>query len=73
MKITTLRTSDCPDEIQCVSIHDLDIHPERRYVITKQETDPAVLAAFAHLIGPGEQLGFGPADMFPACACGGGQ
>jgi hypothetical protein len=45
----------------------------RRYVITKRETDPDILAAFAPLIGPDEQLGYGPADMFPsdACTCGG--
>lgn len=74
MKITTLRTAPgCPDERTCVSIHDLDIHPERRYVITKRETNPAVLAAFAHLMADDEQLGYGPVDMFPAntCACGG--
>jgi len=74
MKITTLRTAGgCPDERTCVSIHDLDIHPERRYVITKRETNPDILAAFAHLMADDEQLGYGPADMFPAhdCACGG--
>lgn len=73
MKITTLRTTGCPDERTCVSIHDLDIHPERRYVITKRETNPDILAAFAHLMAADEQLGYGPADMFPANtgACGG--
>jgi hypothetical protein len=74
MRITTLRTtSECPDITNCVSIHDLDIHPERRYVITKRETDPAVLDAFAHLIGDDEQLGYGPTAMFPTqlCTCGG--
>jgi hypothetical protein len=73
MKITTVRSDDCPDERTCVSIHELDLHPERRYVITKRETDPDILAAFAPLIGPDEQLGYGPADMFPsdACTCGG--
>jgi hypothetical protein len=73
MKITTLRTTGCPDERSCVSIHTLDEHPDRRYVITKRETDPDILAAFAPLMGEDEQLGHGPADMFPThvCACGG--
>jgi hypothetical protein len=55
------------------SIHTLDEHPDRRYVITKRETDPDILAAFAPLMGEDEQLGHGPADMFPThvCACGG--
>ena len=68
MKITTLRTTSndcCPDERSCVSIHDLDIHPERRYVITKREIDSRIIAAFAHLVGADEQLGWGPIDMFP--------
>jgi len=73
MKITTLRTTNCPDERTCVSIHDLDLHPERRYVITKRETDPDILTAFGPLIGADEQLGYGPLHMFPAdvCTCGG--
>jgi hypothetical protein len=75
MKITTLRTTGCPDERSCVSIHTLDRHPDRRYVITKRETDPDILAAFAPLIGVDEQLGYGPADIFtaPTCTCGGRQ
>ncbi len=68
MKITTLRTlsggDSCPEGCVCPSIHTLDLHPERRYVITKQETDPAILAAFAHLIGPSEQLGWSDAALF---------
>ena len=73
MKITTLRTTGCPDERSCVSVHDLDRHPDRRYVITKKESDPEVLRAFAPLIGPDEQLGYGPVHMFPVdvCTCGG--
>lgn len=68
MKITTLRTMagtpDCPDGNICPSIHTLDLHPERRYVVTKKETDPAVAAAFAHLIGDDEQLGWTPSELF---------
>lgn len=68
MKIETVRTTagSCPDERTCVSLHNLDLHPDRRYVITKRETDPQILAAFAHLMAPDEQLGWGPADFFPA-------
>lgn len=68
MKITTLRTvagtNDCPVEGTCVSMHDLDLHPERRYVIVKRETDPAIVAAFAHLTGSDEVLGYTPRDFF---------
>jgi hypothetical protein len=65
MKITTLRTTaeNCPDTWTCPSIHDLDLHPDRRYVVTTTETDPAILAAFDHLIGPGEQLGWVPTEL----------
>lgn len=66
MKITTLRTTaECPDVHTCPSVHALDLHPDRRYVVTTTETDPAVRAAFNHLIGPGEQLGWVPADLLP--------
>ncbi len=67
MKITTLRTTaeNCPDITTCPSIHTLDLHPGRRYLVTKQETDPAILAAFAPHIGPGEQLGWAPAELLP--------
>ncbi|HVL83607.1 MAG TPA: hypothetical protein VM367_04825 [Pseudonocardia sp.] len=65
MKITTHRTMSCPDERTCPSIHTLDRHPDRRYLITKVETDSAITAAFAHLIGPGEQLGWAPAELLP--------
>ena len=62
MKISILRTvagtEDCPAEGTCAAILDLDVHPERRYVILKQETDPAILAACAHLIGTDEVLGY---------------
>lgn len=70
MKITTLRTTagSCPDVYTCPSVHALDLHPERRYVITTVETDPAILAAFDHLIGPGEQLGWAPAELLPEVA-----
>lgn len=67
MKITTLRTlaGDCPNERTCPSIHVLDQHPERRYVITKRETNPEILAAFAHLIADDEHIGWAPAELLP--------
>lgn len=40
-----------------------DLRPDRQYVITTAVTDPAVLAAFAHLIGHDEQLGYVPAPQ----------
>jgi hypothetical protein len=68
MKITTLRTvasGDCPDERTCPSVHVLDTHPERRYVIAKRETDPQVMAAFAHLMADDEHLGWVPDTLLP--------
>lgn len=49
IKIITLRTADalCPDNRTCTSIHAVADEPDRRYVITKKVTDPAVAAAFA--------------------------
>lgn len=41
------------------------VEPHRRYVITKKVTDPAVTAAFAHLVADDEQLGYVPADLIP--------
>jgi len=64
--ITTLRTtSECPDNRTCPSIHAVAEQPDRRYVITKEVTDPAVIAAFAHLVSGDEQLGYLPADLIP--------
>lgn len=65
MKITTIRTlgDNCPVDNVCPSIHKLDTHPERTYVVTKVETDPDIKAAFAHLVGPGEQLGWAPNEL----------
>ncbi|MGQ0575374.1 MAG: hypothetical protein ACT4RN_14365 [Pseudonocardia sp.] len=67
MRITTLRTltGDCPNERVCPSIHVLDVHPARRYVITKKEVDPAIAAAFAHLVGDDEQIGWVPDQLIP--------
>lgn len=70
MKITTLRTlagddAYCPNERTCPSVHALDMHPERRYVITKRETDPGIIAAFAPLMADDEQLGWTPDALFP--------
>ncbi|MGA9312253.1 MAG: hypothetical protein WBV74_18070 [Pseudonocardiaceae bacterium] len=64
--IITLRTTDqCPDNRTCPSIHAVTGEPDRRYVITKKVTDPAVIAAFARLVAGDEQLGYVPTDLIP--------
>ena len=67
MKITTLRTTagDCPDGETCPSKDLVDVHPDRVYMIGNVVTDPDLLAAFAHRIGPGEQLYWQPAALHP--------
>ncbi|ANY06586.1 hypothetical protein [Pseudonocardia sp. HH130630-07] len=66
MLITTLRTtSNCPDDGTCPSVHRTAEHPDRLYVITKRVDDPAITAAFAHLVADDELLGFVPADLLP--------
>ncbi len=67
VKITTLRTTDtlCPDTRSCPSIHAVAGEPHRRYLVTKKVTDPAVAAAFVHLIADDEQLGYVPTELLP--------
>jgi hypothetical protein len=66
IKIHTLRTAaNCPDNRTCPSIHAVVDEPDRRYVITKRVTDPAVVAAFAHLVADDEQLGHVPTGLIP--------
>lgn len=67
IKITTLRTTDasCPDNRSCTSIHAVADEPDRRYVITKKVSDPAVSAAFAHLVAEDEQLGYVATALIP--------
>jgi hypothetical protein len=67
IKITKLRATDtfCPDNRTCTSIHAVADEPDRRYVITKKVSDPAVAAAFAHLVADDEQLGYVPTDLIP--------
>ncbi len=66
VEIITLRTTDeCPDNRTCPSIHAVTGEPGRRYVITKKVTDPAVVAAFTHLVALDEQLGYVPTDLIP--------
>lgn len=67
MKITTLRTTalDCPHSNICPSIHDLDVDPRSRYVISKVSTVDEH-AVFADLLLPGELLGWMPAGFIPA-------
>ncbi len=69
MKITVLRTlagsDQCPNERTCPAVIVLDTHPERRYVITKTETDPAILAALAPYMAADEQVGWTPDSLLP--------
>lgn len=67
MKITTLRTTagSCPDVATCPSVDLIDEHPDRVYMIAKVETDPRILTAFAHRIGPGEGLVWHPRELHP--------
>lgn len=66
MQVRTLRTTahDCPNKWDCPSVHELDTDPERRYVVSKQAS-PAERDAFAHLLGPGEVLGWMPPGLLP--------
>lgn len=69
IEITTLRTlagSDvCTDRHTCPGIHTLADRPGRKYVVLKEVTDPAELAAFAEHMGPGEILGWTPDELLP--------
>lgn len=64
MKVTTLITTadDCPNKWDCPSVHDLDVDPERRYVVSKQAS-AAEYAVFRHLIQTGEILGWVPVGL----------
>jgi hypothetical protein len=66
MKITTLRTmagtNKCPDIESCPAVLTTDTTDDL-FVVTRVVDDPAVLAEFAHLVGPGEQLGYVPREL----------
>jgi hypothetical protein len=68
MKITTLLTAadDCPVDRTCPSVHDLDIDPENRYVISKRLTTQGEAALLEPLMEAGEIAGFMPAGFLPA-------
>lgn len=73
MKITVLRTladdpAHCPSGRTCPAVITLDQHPERRYVITKKEADPEILAALADFVADDEQIGWTPGALFPEIA-----
>jgi hypothetical protein len=57
---TVLRAAnDCPDVVNCEHVlRFADAPPNVTHLILKEETDPERLAAVAHLIGPGERLGY---------------
>jgi hypothetical protein len=67
VEITTLRTvagddGHCPDGRVCPSVHAVAAWPERRYVVVKR-LDTAEAAAFAHLVGDDELVGWVPAEL----------
>lgn len=68
MKITTLLTAadQCPVDRTCPSVHDLDIDPENRYVISKRLTTQGEVGLFGPLLDVGEVAGFMPAGFLPA-------
>lgn len=67
MKITTLLTAadDCPVDRTCPSVHDLDIDPENRYVISKRLTTQGEAALLGPLLDVGEVAGFMPVGFLP--------
>jgi hypothetical protein len=63
--LRTLEDKDsCADGIKCPAIAEVD-GMEDLYVIVTDETDPAILAAFADRVGPGERLGRVPRSLLP--------
>lgn len=55
--VTVHRSVSCRDGETCPAFTTVDTDPTGGYVIHTIVTDPDVLAAHAHLIGPGESLG----------------
>lgn len=64
-KITMVRGNQCPDRKTCPGVHLADIDPGGAYVIGKRVTDPAVLEAFAEMIGSDEVLNRVPIELIP--------
>lgn len=65
MKITVLRSASCVEGDTCPMIGRVDTDPAWLRMVVIPETDPAVLAAFASHMGPGEILVKFPADQLP--------
>ena len=55
--VTVHRKGDCDESPVCPAFTTVDTDPTGGYVVHTVVTDPGVLAAHAHLIGPGEALG----------------
>jgi hypothetical protein len=64
INMTVLRSS-CGDDDTCETFSVIDTDPEGGYVIGKVVTDPAIVAAHAHKIGPGEALFRVPRSLAP--------
>lgn len=67
IEVTVLRANDpsCPDGNSCPAVTRVKQRPGRHYLIAVPETDPAVLAAHASRMGPGEVLVWQPDDLVP--------
>lgn len=67
IEVTVLRGSDpaCPDGNSCPTVTRVTQRPGRHYLVATPETDPAVLAAHAPYMGPGEVLVWQPDDLVP--------
>lgn len=61
----TVHRGSCGDDDTCTAFTTIDTDPDGGYVIVELVTDPEVLAAHAHRIGPGEGLGRVPRDLAP--------
>jgi hypothetical protein len=66
VQVTVLRVDNtCPDVDSCPAFTTVNTDQEWGYVIVKEVTDPAILAAHAKHIGPGERLGRVPRHLAP--------
>jgi len=67
LTITTLtHTGDdgyCVDSRTCPAVRTIAEHPGKYFIVLTEVTDPAILAAFASDMGPGEILGTAPLSV----------
>jgi hypothetical protein len=67
LTITTLthagEDGDCVDSRTCPAVRTIAEHPGKYFVVLTEVTDPAILAAFAPVMGAGEILGTAPRSV----------